>query len=221
MKKIISFCIWGKNPKYVKGAIENLKLQKEFYPDWVCRFYIHDSVPAGTKEALIEGGAEVVEKHDNIILDKYSTGGINLGWFWRFEVLNDTDVERFIVRDTDSRLSKREVVCVKDWERSGKKFHIIRDNRMHGVRVLAGTWGATKDFSVDYKALYEKFVKENPTNNAIHGGYDQFFLSTVIYPMIKNDVCIHDNYHFFKEEKVRPVPYITINGEFIGKDYEV
>ena len=222
MKKIISYSLWGQDPKYVKGAVENIKTQKKFYPDWVCRFYVHDSVPVGTKEILLKGGAEVVEKLD--VLDHtYSREGINLGWFWRFEALNDPEMERMIVRDADSRLSQREMICVNNWIKSGKNFHIIRDHRMHGVRILAGTWGATKAFaeSIDYNSLYEKFVKENPTNNAVHGGYDQFFLSTVFYPLIRDDVYIHDDHHFFKDEKVSPIPHIKIRDDFIGKDIGV
>ena len=29
MKKIISFSLWGKNPFYFQGALENIKLQKD------------------------------------------------------------------------------------------------------------------------------------------------------------------------------------------------
>ena len=45
MKKIISFCLWGDNPKYTIGAIENAKLAKTIYPDWTCRFYVGTSTP--------------------------------------------------------------------------------------------------------------------------------------------------------------------------------
>jgi len=38
MKKVISYSIWGDNPKYATGAIK-------IYPDWICRFYVGQSVP--------------------------------------------------------------------------------------------------------------------------------------------------------------------------------
>ena len=44
MKKIISFALWGDNPKYTTGAIKNANISKEFYPDWISRFYIHKDV---------------------------------------------------------------------------------------------------------------------------------------------------------------------------------
>ena len=45
MKKIISFSLWGDNPKYTNGAIENADLALEVYPNWICRFYVGTSTP--------------------------------------------------------------------------------------------------------------------------------------------------------------------------------
>jgi len=222
MKKVISFSLWGNNPKYVKGALENIKLQNDLFPDWTCRFYAHKSVPESSLKEL-EKGAEVILIEQDIDLKNYSTNGIHYGWFWRFSILNDSDVDRFIVRDVDSRLSLREKNCVKDWEKSGKNFHIIRDHPMHGVPILAGTWGATKEFSqsINYRDLVFKFMKNNPTNNSRYGGYDQFFLSTVIYPLLKDTACIHDDYHFYKNETVRNIPHIKTGNELIGESIEL
>ena len=32
MKKVISFCLWGNDPKYNVGAIRNAEIAKEIYP---------------------------------------------------------------------------------------------------------------------------------------------------------------------------------------------
>ena len=45
MKKIISFSLWGSNPKYTIGAIRNAELTPIIYPGWVSRFYCGLSVP--------------------------------------------------------------------------------------------------------------------------------------------------------------------------------
>jgi hypothetical protein len=47
-------------------------------------------------------------------------GGIE-GMFWRFMVADDKTVDRYIVRDGDSRVSKREALAVDDWIVSGEK----------------------------------------------------------------------------------------------------
>jgi len=40
MKNIISFSLWGNDPMYWKGAVKNIKLAKELYPGFICRFYV-------------------------------------------------------------------------------------------------------------------------------------------------------------------------------------
>jgi len=223
MKKLISFSLWGNDQKYTRGAIENIRLQKQFYKGWTCRFYIHaKSVHPDLISFIHQEGGEVILKSDDPGLENYSTNGIHMGWFWRFDVMNDPEVERFIIRDIDSRLSLRERVCVKDWEMTKSPFHIIRDNKMHGVPMLAGTWGATKEFSdsIDYKNLLDKFIKDNPVNNPAYGGYDQFFLSTIIYPLIKNKTCVHDDFFNYEPQK-RKIPHIRTNNEFIGQPINI
>jgi len=132
MKKIISFSVWGTNPKYAEAAYQNLLLQPEIYPDWICRFYMDETVPSSLRTKLEEGGAEIV-------MMPPSDG--NYGLFWRFEPLKDTTIERFIVRDSDSRLNIREATAVKEWEESGKEFHIMRDHPQHGAKICGEMWG--------------------------------------------------------------------------------
>ena len=63
MKKIISFCLWGDNPKYTIGAIENAKLAKTIYPDWTCRFYAGTSTPDEIWDELYDmDNTEMIKK---------------------------------------------------------------------------------------------------------------------------------------------------------------
>lgn len=48
------------------------------------------------------------------------------GMFWRWLVAEDPDVERFLIRDVDSRLNEREARAVDEWILSGKAYHIMR-----------------------------------------------------------------------------------------------
>jgi hypothetical protein len=50
--KVISFSLYGDNPKYTIGAIKNSKLREKFYPDWQMRVYHNDSVPNYILEEL-------------------------------------------------------------------------------------------------------------------------------------------------------------------------
>ena len=128
MKKIISFSLWGDNPKYTIGAIKNVELSKTIYPDWICRFYCGKSVPSDIIEKL--------KSYDNVEVIEMDEDGNWSGMFWRFYACEDADV--MITRDTDSRLSFREKFAVDEWLNSDKDFHIMRDHPYHNVLILGG-----------------------------------------------------------------------------------
>jgi len=223
MKKIISFSIWGSNPKYADAAILNAKLQPEIYPGWTCRFYIDETVPQNISENLIKLDSEIV---------KMPKSDGNYGLFWRFEPLKDLSIERFIVRDTDSRLNIREAVAVKEWEESGKEFHIMRDNPMHNAYICGGMWGATSEFIKKIAPIYDEELKKFLSSLSffdIHksrGRYfntDQPFLWKHIWPRIINSHIAHikdlGNLRFTGHEKLFPLE--NPDGSFVGQPYEI
>ena len=42
MINVISFCLWGKEPRYCIGLVKNIELAKKYYPNWKCWCYIHE-----------------------------------------------------------------------------------------------------------------------------------------------------------------------------------
>lgn len=225
MKKIISFSVWGSNPKYAEAAYQNLLLQPKIYPGWTCRFYIDESVPLSVINKL-KGNSELPSE---IVLMPPSDG--NFGLFWRFEPLKDTTIERFIVRDSDSRLNIREAAAVKEWEESGKEFHIMRDNPMHGAKICGGMWGATSQFinkiEKDYDVLLKNFLTTLTFNQifTIRGKYfncDQPFLWAVVWPRIINSHIAHikdlPQLKFTGKEKLFPIE--NPDGMFVGEPIE-
>ena len=77
------------------------------------RVYLDGSVPAPVVGELERLGAQLVRADDPAM-----GGGIG-GMFWRFLVAADEQVDRFIVRDSDSRLNARERLAVEEWIASG------------------------------------------------------------------------------------------------------
>jgi hypothetical protein len=177
--KIISYCLWGTNPKYTIGAIKNAQLASEYYPDWVCRFYVSKTVP------------------ENIILQLKTFKNVQVvecqeSGDWKFTMKRflpmSEDIELMISRDTDSRIEKREVSAVNEWIKSGKSAHIMRDHPYHGgFPMLAGMFGIKGGIIKNVSSLFN-LVKQLPEQ--YH--YDQIFLSNFIYPFIENNVLIHD-----------------------------
>ena len=122
--KLITFSLFGDNPLYCVGAVENARLAKEIYPDWTARFYVAQDVPSMYLDAIEEYDAEIIHCEKENEYD-----GLN----WRFRPLYDPSVEFWISRDADSRLSWREKNAVDEWLVSGKTAHLMRDsvNRLH------------------------------------------------------------------------------------------
>jgi hypothetical protein len=215
-KKIISFSLWGNKPKYIQGAIENVRLQKMYYPDWICRFYVDSTV-----------ASDIIGKlHDAEICYMPDSDG-NFGLFWRFLPLDDLTVDRFIVRDTDSRLNVREAAAVREWEVSGKCFHIMRDHQGHiSVPICGAMWGATSDFRPGYIYLVNKWLFENSHIYSMHdrGKFfytDQVFLTECIWPLIADKHLAHESIvSEYKGEK-RNFTLTNADGMFVGKQIEV
>jgi hypothetical protein len=197
MKKIISFSLWGGQPIYNVGAIENAKTFHHFYPDFECWFYIHDtSVPKSTIKTLekIKNVKIIIKSGD---LRKCSPE------MWRFEPIDNPDVELSISRDTDSRITEREKLALDEWLKSDKLFHIMRDHPHHTFDILAGMFGTRKIPSIP--CWKEKISDFKHTKDK---GYDQDFLRNYIYPIIKDDAIIHASFHRIEQNcKYFPIKY--------------
>jgi len=197
--KCISFSLWGNNPKYTIGAIKNLELAQEIYPDWICRFYVGIDVPKN-----IINDIEKFSNSEIILMNEQPNWE---GMFWRFYAIEDCDV--FISRDTDSRLSAREKSAVDQWIQSDKNIHIMRDHPYHNYPILGGMWGAKKPILNNIKNLIKEYKKGN------FWQVDQNFLRDIVYPIVKNDALVHDE---FFEKKSFPTKRDGLN--FIGQIFD-
>jgi hypothetical protein len=181
--KVISFSLWGDNPKYTIGAIRNSELKEKFYPDWEMRVYHNDSVPNYVLEQLESNGVVLV----NTGVDQ---GVCNA--MWRFAPASEK-VECFISRDCDSRLFERDVAAVEEWLESGKCFHIIRDHPGgHAWEISAGMWGARGCFVEDIQEKIDQYIQTSSWVN--DRAVDQRFLQEIIYPRALDSLFLHDEY---------------------------
>jgi len=203
MKKIISFSLWGDNPKYTIGAIKNAELIDTVYPGWIGRFYCGKSVPIEIIEILkTYTNVEVIEMEEN---------GDWSGMFWRFYACEDSDV--MISRDTDSRLNLREKNAVDEWLNSNKDFHIMRDHPYHNVLILGGMWGVRNGILKNIVDLIKNY------NKGDFWQVDQNFLSEQIYPIVVNTSFVHDSYHDINPWS-KKFSIERINQEFVGDVFD-
>lgn len=206
MKKIISFCLWGNNPKYTIGAIKNAKLRESVYGnDWICRFYCGTSVPKNIIDEL-----ESVDNTEVVIMDEVGNWS---GMFWRFYPASEEDVEVMISRDTDSRLNMREKFAVDEWLKSDKSFHIMRDHPWHGTQILGGMWGVKFPKLKNMKSMINEYTKGE------FWQVDQNFLKEKVYHLIREESYVHDEFFNYEPWK-KYFPKTREGKQFVGEAFD-
>ena len=133
-RQVIAFSLFGDHPRYCETAKLNVMVAQQLLPQWTCRFYVDDTVPLAVRDSLRSLGAQVLEVS---AADRQALSGL----MWRFLVLEDDNVDRFLIRDADSLISRREVAAIEAWLQSDRFFHLMRDSFSHTELLLAGMWG--------------------------------------------------------------------------------
>ena len=210
--KVISYSLYGNNPIYIHGALENCLRRDKFFRDWEIKFYINSTVPENIINELHDRGAICI----NISDDKQFANSM-----WRFLPASDNNVDYFISRDCDSRLSLRDSVGVQEWIESEKDFHIIRDHPIgHSWPMNAGMWGSRGGSIANISNLIESYIASHPylvSEKTI----DQLFLKEIIYPKAINSLLLHDEY-FNYEGIGRSIKLLRSydNYDFIGESVD-
>lgn len=204
-QSVIAFSLWGKAPRYLRGALDNVLAAAYLYPGWRVRFYVDESVPAELLDCLREHGAEVMMQPAGQSLRERLC--------WRFLVANDPGIGRFLIRDADSVLNARERVAVDAWLASGHWFHIMRDWWSHTDLVLAGMWGGVAGVLPSLAPMLATYQSGNMETPNI----DQWFLRDCVWPCLRVSSQIHDR--CFTPQGAEPWPLPSPAGnEHVGQD---
>lgn len=175
--KIISYCLYGSNPRYLVGMQKNAEIVKNILPDWLCYVY-YDFLPKDMIDKLLNFENVKLFKIENMI---------GHGAFWRFLPFFENENNICISRDTDSRITDREVICINEWLKSNKKFHIIKDHNQHyNVPIMAGMWGMKGKLD---KTLFDNMISFINSGYSYYGK-DQNWLS-YLWQYAQKDCLIH------------------------------
>ena len=183
-RNVICFSLWGDNPKYTYNAVLNAKKVPLEYPGWSARFYVDDTVPAEIVQALVDYGARVIPVE--------ADPRTHLKLFWRFLATDDPSVERFLCRDCDAVVNHREVAAVQEWLLSGRRFHVMRDHPEHAELMMAGMWGGVAGL---LPQLSQQAVEYYESHEPKWRWVDQDFLRDRVWPIIKADCLVHDDFY--------------------------
>jgi hypothetical protein len=162
---VFSFCLYGTEPNYYTGLLENIALIKEYYPTFSIIVYKGPCDPTW----VLPEEVKVFET---------GVGGV-INMLYRWIPLRTRDVG--FVRDADSRIDARDRWCIDEFLKSTKDYHVIRDHMWHTSRIMGGTFGWKKcipdlEISLDREIAY---------------GGDELVLVEKVYPLIKPDILVH------------------------------
>jgi hypothetical protein len=195
--RLISVALWGDDPLYWKGAIENAKLAQKIFPGWTLRVYAVEGTQ-GLAE-LRSFGADVRELKDK--------GGI-YPMAWRFWPVAEPNLDYVIIRDADSRLNVRDKAAVDEWIESGRTFHVLRDHPHHADwPMLGGLWGARGGAIPDMvrrtarwsrlrrsRELWARAIGRGPRRRGWRRKLDDMrFLEAEIWPIVRGDMVHHSS----------------------------
>jgi len=207
INKVVSFSLFGDNPKYLVGAVRNVELYRQIYdPSWILQFYVDtDTVPIKTIDHL-----ESLQQVEVVRLS--ASKEPHTAVFWRFYATEDSEIAIF--RDCDSRPSRREYVSVLQWLNSGCYYHIMRDHPQHGVPICAGMWGVRSSNLRNIRSRIQSYYDEGKTNTSLFG-IDQDFLADKVWPEARHNCYVNDG---FFEKKPFSMPRDPIH--FVVQAYD-
>jgi hypothetical protein len=89
----------------------------------------------------------------------------------------------------------------------------MRDHPWHGAVILGGMWGVRNNLLSNMKNLIDTYIKGN------FWQVDQNFLRDIIYPIVQNDVFVHDEFFTFNTNK-KPFPTKRKGQQFVGEAFD-
>ena len=203
---IISLSVFGNDPLFTRGAVNNVKVARLVYPGWTVRIYVDKTVPKKDIDDMLNEGAQVYFVESGITEGLART-------LWRF--LPAGEPVKMISRDADSRVNSKEAWAISEWCKSGKKYHTMWDNSSvedgHFNPMLGGMWGTSATCKETGKPIScVPFSKEkckaipavpgiaelimkwvhDPINKNIRG-IDEKFLRFNLFPDTVNDFKTH------------------------------
>jgi hypothetical protein len=206
---VIAYCLWGEDPAYQIPLLESARIVAHLFPGWTMRVYHDASVPPAFRSEL--------SRHNVQLRLKALPAGVpqHRRLLWRFDVLADPTVRRFLIRDADALLSVKERVAVDAWLASSCWFHTMRDWYTHTDLVLAGMWGGVGNILPGPDGLMRAY-----TGWRMEGDHlDQDVLSETVWPTIRSSCLIHDSIFTGCLGSVPFPPYGTLMpGHHIGQN---
>jgi len=221
-QKVVAYTFFGSiYEEYFEGAKTVVENVAKMYPGWTMRLY-HNLTFGNIGQGDVLCHLWCHHPHLDLcdvrhlpfpLTDKSTI----CPTFWRFFVLGDPLIDRFLIRDMDSIILQREVDSVNVWIDSGHSWHVMRDFPNHDAAIMAGMWGGTNLNLSLTKSLRDELISQGdvPCNRT----WDQDLLAEIVWPLIKSDMIAHDSYHCTKYEGSQAWPTQREDKQFVGDKF--
>jgi len=187
-KRYISFSLWGDSRLYCQGAIDNIKLAKEVYPDFTCRFYVAEDCPALADLRNLDCEIVVMPKQKGIDRENkdWTWQFEHIGMFWRYLIIDElVDGDIALFRDCDSRVSKRESDIVYKWIDSDKIALVFAENAAHrNSFTMSGMFSIKGGILIGIKESIYKWIERYKEFNHPWIFVDLEYNSNILAPLI-------------------------------------
>ncbi|HET6308193.1 MAG TPA: tetratricopeptide repeat protein, partial [Rhodopila sp.] len=182
-QNVIAYTLWGNQPRYLVPLLENARIRPHLFPEWTLRVHHDHTVEPAYLDLLVGQGVQLrpMRLPPNVPAHR--------ALLWRFEVIADPTVQRFLIRDADSLLTVKERVAVDAWLHSSFHFHAMRDWYTHTDLLLAGMWGGIGNILPPLPDLLRAYTAWRMENDHL----DQDLLSETVWPAIRGNILIHDS----------------------------
>jgi len=161
-----------------------------------------------------------------------STGSSMAPRNWRLLVADDQNLDYFLVRDADTRLSEREAAAVRDWLSTAEKneslsavVHCIRDHPKHaGQAIVDGLLGGRP------RALHQRLhnrltrIPELASKSASSNRGVDVLLNEVLWPAVADVAYCHDSVspcdRWTPPSSRHPFPTARTGQEYLGQKFD-
>lgn len=185
---IISYSLYGNNPKYYNYLDDIIDYVNNHLTNWVIRIYLHDQVDKILIDKLEKKNIQLYLVHDNLIKH-----GNSAGMFWRFLPLCED--KNVIIKDIDDIFDAF----------NNKNFINKFFNNNNNYKIKYNSAYPWPTNHIQGKNFYKKKdykipLEEKEIINYFHRttfGVDEIFLSKVLYPRLDKNV-VQKNNHLHK-----------------------
>ena len=183
-RNVISVSIDGDDIDKLYGALRYSQLVPIVFPRWRLRIYTSSAALNTTNSHHVL--RILVKKLKNSGVEVFKVRGQTAehlpSELWPYLVADDAEVDRFIVRNSDTRPSDREAAALDDWLMTNgtvKALYCIRDHPLHAVQPLVpGLVGGVPRLLRN--ASGTTFRKLMRGHKSVVG-----FLHTTVWPLLK------------------------------------